>query len=146
MRRFQFPILQPLRSVPSLFSSLGHVLLERARPCTARNLDSLFILGDIYSPRRYQIRCSEDLVLSRFPNVSLHPGWYSMLACCPYRCARRFWSAALTSCRLIRWNVVDRPCNPVKDHVVGEPVDCLVSVFVDVGIPDPNRADVLILG
>ena len=57
-----------------------------------------------------------------------------------------FDGVEIESYLLIRWNVIDRAGNPVKDHVVWEPVDGLVSVFVVIGVTDPNRAQILILG
>lgn len=45
----------------------------------------------------------------------------------------------------LRWNVLNGACSPVQDHVVWEPVNFLDAVIVDVGITDPNRAQILIL-
>jgi hypothetical protein len=59
--------------------------------------------------------------------------------------ARYFFRSLLESYRLIRWNVLDGARNPVKDHVVWEPIDCLDTVVVVVGITDPNHAQILIL-
>ena len=42
-------------------------------------------------------------------------------------------------------NVFDRARVPVNDHVVWEPVDFLVPVIVDVGIPDVHCAHILVL-
>jgi len=52
---------------------------------------------------------------------------------------------ALEICRLRLWNVLDRARIPVKDHVVWEPVDFLVSVIIDPGKTDVYRAQILIL-
>src|SRR5260370_40833410 len=54
----------------------------------------------------------------------------------PYR-ARR------TSLR--RWNVLDRSGVPIEDHVVWEPVNFLVPVFVDVGGTDVRGAHILLV-
>src|SRR6266853_1161444 len=43
---------------------------------------------------------------------------------------------------LREWNVVDRASISVEDHLVWKPIDDLVPIVVDEGIPDVNRAQV----
>ena len=49
-------------------------------------------------------------------------------------------------CRLVNRNVLDRASVAVKDHLVREPVNLLVAVFVDVRVTDIDRTQGLCLG